>query len=265
MPTADSIPLHVVLLHGAAHDRSVWKALAQGLEQPGIAVWALDLPGHGTSPGPALASIEDCAHWVLTQLETLGSGRFILAGHSMGALVALEATARVGVPSVDRSAHPPIQLVGLVLLGAAYPMAVSPTLLALALEQPDQAIQKVAQYSHARQAVTARDADQTLMQGEQNQYAAAGHGYLLHHDLSLCNGYAAGLQSAALVHCASTLITGSEDRMTPASSSADLAHALSARRIELATGHNLMAEDPAGVLAAFLDVCALLRSESLKP
>jgi pimeloyl-ACP methyl ester carboxylesterase len=58
---------------------------------------------------------------------------------------------------------------------------------------------------------------------------------------------------------------GIDDRMTPASSSADLAQALRARSIELATGHNLMAEDPAGVLAAFLDFCAPLRPEPLKP
>lgn len=250
MTPLNSDPLCVVLLHGAAHDRSVWQALTDGLAHAGITPLALDLPGHGSNPGPALASIEDCARWVLAQVEPLGHKRFILAGHSMGALVALEA-----------AAHASDQLVGLVLLGAAYPMVVSPALLTLALEQPEQAVQKVAQYSHAKQAVHAREADHALMQQEQHQYAAAGHGNLLHHDLSLCNDYTAGLQSAAQVRSASALLVGSEDRMTPASSSLELQNALRARRIDLATGHNLMAEDPASVLAAFLDVCTPLQGQ----
>jgi pimeloyl-ACP methyl ester carboxylesterase len=253
--TADTPnPLCIVLLHGAAHDRRVWADLTDGLARSGIASLALDLPGHGASPGPALASVEDCARWVLEQIKAQGGGRFVLAGHSMGALIALEAAAQA-----------PDHLVGLVLLGAAFPMAVSPALLGMALAQSEEAIQKVAQYSHARDAAAARDADQSVMSGEQNRYAAAGHGSLLHHDLSLCNGYAAGLLSAAQVRCASALLLGTQDRMTPPSACADLQQALGARRIELATGHNLMAEDPEGVLSAFLDFCAPLRAESVRP
>lgn len=254
-------PIGVLMLHGAAHNSSVWDALALGLQQAGWAAMAPDLPGHGRCPGPALTTVESYADWVLKWASHQGQHRLILVGHSMGALIALEAAARAaGNASITAP-----QVVGLILLGATCPMVVSPALLTLALEDAGQAIQKVAQYSHARTAVAAREADQTLMQVEQHQYAAAGHGNLLHHDLSLCNDYAVGLQSAARVACPSTLVVGLEDRMTPLASSAALQTALGAQRIELLTGHNLMAEDPAGVLTAVLNVCAPLKSEPLKP
>ena len=242
------------MLHGAAHNHSVWQHLADGLERTGVSVNTPDLPGHGDCPGPALANVPACADWVLNLAATQGRNRLVLVGHSMGALIALEAAARVAA----RGAAQELQVLALVLLGAAYPMKVSTALLSLALDDPAKAIHKVAQHSHAREAVAALEADQHLMQLEQNQYAAAGHGNLLHHDLSLCNDYTSGLQSAAQVRCRSTLIAGRDDRMTPLVASAELESVLSAQRIELATGHNLMAEDPAGVLTAVLAVCDAL-------
>jgi pimeloyl-ACP methyl ester carboxylesterase len=256
MHTDTPAPVCVLMLHGAAHNQSVWDALAHGLQQAGLAVLVPDLPGHGRRPGPALSDVQACADWVLNWAANQGARRLILVGHSMGALTALEAAARAAARPGDAA----VQVAALVLLGAACPMAVSPALLSMALDDAAQAIQKVAQYSHAREAVAVREADQTLMQFEQQQYAAAGHGNLLHHDLSLCNDYAVGLQSAAQVGCPSTLVVGLDDRMTPRASSAALEKTLGAQRIELPTGHNLMAEDPAGVLAALLTVCAALKT-----
>jgi pimeloyl-ACP methyl ester carboxylesterase len=254
MTTPNLAPLCVVLLHGAAHNSSVWKSTRDRLHEAGLAVMAPNLPGHGGTAGPALANIQTCADWVLAEAAKQGPHRLVLVGHSLGALIALEAAAR----AADWSTTAQPQIAGLVLLGVAYPMKVSPALLSLALEQEAQAIKKVAQYSHGPQAALAQDADHRLMQQEQNQYTAAGHGNLLHHDLSLCSGYSTGLQSAAQVRCASTLIVGEMDRMTPLAASAELQGVLGAQRIELATGHNLMAEDAAGVLAALLTVCRSL-------
>jgi pimeloyl-ACP methyl ester carboxylesterase len=256
IPIQASCAICVVMLHGAAHNHSVWHNLAEGLQRSGIAVMTPNLPGHGDCPGPALTDVPACADWVLNFAARQGLQRLVLVGHSMGALIALEAAARAAMHGAAQE----VQVVALVLLGAAYPMQVSTALLSLALQDPAQAIQKVAQYSHAREAVAAREADQSLMQLEQNQYAAAGHGNLLHHDLSLCNDYTSGMQAATQVRCACTLIAGREDRMTPPAASATLESALNAQRTELATGHNLMAEDASGVLAALLAVCKKLQA-----
>ncbi|MCX7659977.1 MAG: lysophospholipase, partial [Caldimonas manganoxidans] len=44
----------VVFIHGALHDHSVFALQTRYLAHHGHAVLAVDLPGHGGSPGPAL-------------------------------------------------------------------------------------------------------------------------------------------------------------------------------------------------------------------
>ncbi len=244
---ADSNKPCVVMIHGAAHNRSIWTSLGQSLINGGFAVLAPDLPGHGLSEGHALPDIAGCADWLLALLQTAHVRRVALVGHSMGALVALEAAARAGRA---------VQVEALVLLGAAYPMTVAPAMLAMASSDPMAAIDKVASYSHAREAQAARAADLALMQSEQTQHQTACQGNLLHHDLALCDAYANGLAAAAAVACPSTLIIGGLDRMTPAAAASELAVALKAHQVVLATGHNLMAEDAIGVQSAVSQACA---------
>src|SRR5262249_59855071 len=87
----------VLLLHGAGLDHVVWALPARSLAHRGRAVLAPDLPGHGRSQGPALASIGELAGWVLRLLDATGIKQAALVGHSMGALVAL-ATAAAAPP-----------------------------------------------------------------------------------------------------------------------------------------------------------------------
>jgi surfactin synthase thioesterase subunit len=85
----------VVLLHGAGMDHTVWAMQARALAHHGRNVFALDLPGHGGSDGPALDGIAALADWVLVLCAALPLERFRLAGHSMGALVAYETALRL--------------------------------------------------------------------------------------------------------------------------------------------------------------------------
>src|SRR5258708_22254621 len=84
----------IVLVHGAGMDHSVFALQARALAHHGRNVLALDLPGHGRSDGPALDSVPDMAEWVLHAASAAGMERFRVAGHSMGALIALETAAR---------------------------------------------------------------------------------------------------------------------------------------------------------------------------
>src|SRR5207244_5808964 len=84
----------VVFIHGALNDHSVWTLLARWFAHHGHAVLAPDLPGHGRSEGPPLASVEALADWLLALLDAAGVGSAALVGHSMGSLIALEAAAR---------------------------------------------------------------------------------------------------------------------------------------------------------------------------
>ncbi|WP_037855504.1 alpha/beta fold hydrolase [Streptomyces sp. NRRL S-340] len=79
----------VVLLHARPTDRTMWDAHLPLLAGAGVRAIALDLPGHGDATVPDRREV---APWsdVLDTLGHLGADRFVLAGNSLGALVALQ-------------------------------------------------------------------------------------------------------------------------------------------------------------------------------
>ena len=233
----------IVFIHGALNDRGVWSAQAGPLAERGHAVLAVDLPGHGASPGPALTSVEAMADWLLASLDAAGIARALLVGHSMGSLVALEAAFR-----------DPARVTGMALLGTASPMKVSDALLAGALEDQDAAIGMVAHWSSS-----APELEQPAREA-MRRVAEAGPPALLHTDLSACKAYANGGAAAAAVACPTLFILGSQDKMTPPRAAKTLTESIRHGRIvEVDAGHAMMAEQPKAVLdalAAFATACA---------
>jgi pimeloyl-ACP methyl ester carboxylesterase len=235
----------VVFVHGALHDHSVWTLLARWFAHHGHAVLAPDLPGHARSEGPALDSVEALADWLLALADAAGAGELALVGHSMGSLIALEAAARA-----------PQRVTHLAMLATAYPMAVSPALLATAAETPLAAIEKVNAYSHSGMAAKpAFPGPGTWTHGANLAFmrrvlASADTGNLFLQDFEICNRYARGLEAAAAVACPVTFVLGAHDQMTPPRQASELAKALDARIETILAGHALMTEAPDAVLAA---------------
>ncbi|MGC5562080.1 alpha/beta fold hydrolase [Streptomyces sp. FR-108] len=79
----------IVLLHARPTNRSMWRAHLPLLARAGVRAIALDLPGHGDA---VLPRRHETTPWtdVLDTLDHLGVDRFVLAGNSLGALVALQ-------------------------------------------------------------------------------------------------------------------------------------------------------------------------------
>lgn len=235
----------VVFIHGALHDHSVWTLLARWCAHHGFGVLSVDLPGHMKSAGPALASVEALADWVLRLLDAAEVKQAALVGHSMGSLVALEAASRA-----------PERVSRLVMVGTAYPMAVSPALLELSQNDPLAAIDLVTTLSYSTLApkpgypgpgVWVRGGGTALCRlvlGKQ------GNPLLYHQDFTACNDYRQGLESAAKVRAPAMLILGRRDQMTPPKSAAEIGIALKARVETVDAGHVLMAEAPDAVLNA---------------
>jgi pimeloyl-ACP methyl ester carboxylesterase len=226
----------------------VWTLAARWFAHHGHAVLAVDQPAHGRSAGPALASVEALADWALALLDAAGVERAAWVGHSMGSLIALEAAARA-----------PGRATALAMVGTAYPMKVSAALLDTAREQPLQAVDMVNVFSHSTLAAKPsypgpgawlHGANRALMRrvlaGGQGQTASN----LFHHDFSLCNAYANGLQAAASVRCPAAMLLGERDQMTPPKAARELAQALKAETFTLPTGHAVMQEAPDALLAA---------------
>jgi pimeloyl-ACP methyl ester carboxylesterase len=235
----------VVFVHGALNDHSVWTLLARWFAHHGHAVLAVDLPGHRRSAGPALTSVQAMADWLLALLDAAGVQRAVLAGHSMGSLVALQAAGQA-----------PERATQLWMLGTAYPMLVSPLLLDTSLNDPQRAIEMVANWSHSTLAakpsypgpgVWLHGANRALMR---QVLAGQGDQRLFHTDFSACHAYAGAEAAAARVACPVHMVLGAADQMAPPRAAQALAALLRARVHTVPAGHQLMAEAPDVVLAA---------------
>ncbi|MDH5539246.1 MAG: alpha/beta hydrolase [Rhizobacter sp.] len=235
----------VVFVHGALHDHSVWTLLARWFAHHGHAVLALDLPGHGRSEGPPLASVEATADWVLALLDAAEVNKAGVVGHSMGSLIALEVAART-----------PQRIERLVMLATANPMKVSEALLTTAEKDPMRAIDMVNAFSFSGIAskpsfpgpgAWLHGGNRALMRRMQALQPGIN---LFHHDFATCDRYARGMEAAAQVRCAVSFVLAERDQMTLPKSARELAQALNARVITVPGGHHLLAEQPDAVLNA---------------
>jgi len=236
----------IVFIHGAQNDHSVWALQSRYFAHHGYAVLAVDMPGHGRSAGAALDSVPAMAQWLLALLDTAGIQQAALCGHSMGSLIALEASHQAAA-----------RVTRLALLGSTYPMKVSPALLETARSDEASAIDMVNIWSHAN--LTGRAAlpgmnttgvAQRLMQ----RMSAINPQQLFFTDFTACNEYANGEAAAQAVQCPTLLLGGTRDMMTPPKSARLLASSIPhAKTVTVNCGHSLMSEQPDAVLDHLLD------------
>lgn len=246
----DAVQPAIVFLHGAQCDHSVWSLQSRFLAHRGYGVLALDLPGHGRSAGPALASVEAIAERVAQALAASAATAWLIAGHSMGSLVALEVARRT--PEATR---------GVALIGSAFPMRVSEALLAATRERPEDAILMIDTWSH-RPSIAATqlrpgapgpgfshfDSKRRLMQ----RIAALGGPDVLTTDFAACNAYGGGIDAARALACPALFVLGRDDAMTPRRAAQPLIDACAdATVVEVERcGHELMSEQPDAVRVA---------------
>lgn len=242
-PFDPSLPA-VVFVHGAGMNRTVWALQTRWFAWRGRSVLAVDLPGHGESEGPALASIEAMAAWLLRLLDAAGVATAALVGHSMGALAALAAAAR----GDDR-------IEWLALLGVAAEMPVHPGLLAAARADAPAAREMIVSWGFGPPARFGPSRAPGLwMQGGGRALLARGGTGVLANDLAACDAYKDAAASAGRVSCPMLVVVGDGDRMTPPRAARKLAEA--APRARVATiagaGHMMMVEKPDETLDALI-------------
>ena len=234
----------VVMVHGAGGNRTVWAAQARHLAARGMDVLAYDLPGHGQSEGPAHDTVEAYAAAVVADLDHRGIERFGIAGHSMGAMIALH----IAGNHPDRVSH-------LALLGAGLELSVNDALLDGTREDPATAIDAIVDWGHS--AGTHVGGGQTpglWMDGVDTAIMTAevkAHPGSLHADFQASNSYN-GADAASAVTCPTLVIAGQNDMMTPAKMGRTVAAAIDgADYVEYpGCGHFMTTERPAEVCRA---------------
>ncbi len=234
----------LVMLHGAGMDHTVWALVMRALAHQGYSVLAPDLPGHGKSEGPLPTSVEEYAEWTAALIASTGFHTAHVAGHSLGAAIALHVAATR--PNLAAS---------LVLLGTASAMPVHPELQSAADAGDHKAIELIMSWGLGPQAhvgrhpvpgMAMRAGGTRLMESVEPEALAA--------DLRTSAAYAGALRDAAQVRCPTLLVVGTRDLMTPARNAAPLADALADVSVTTLpdAGHMMMLEDPNGVIDAIL-------------
>lgn len=236
----------VVFLHGAGLDHTTWMLQARYFAHHGRAVLNLDLPGTGRSDGPPLAAIGELADWLLKLLDAARVARAALVGHSLGALVALEAAARA-----------PSRVWALALLGVAAKMPVHPDLQHAAAANEHAALDLVTSWGFGRWAQLggSRVPGQWMVGAGMRLLERAPSGALAA-GLTACSAYAGALDAAAKVLCPTLLLLGEIDRMAPPAAARDLATRIAdARTVILPrAGHMMMIEQPDETIAALAEI-----------
>jgi pyruvate dehydrogenase E2 component (dihydrolipoamide acetyltransferase) len=237
----------VLLIHGYGGDRNSWLFLQEPLAAR-YRVYALDLPGHGTSAKDVGdGSLGVLADAVVAVLDALGAGRAHLVGHSLGGAVALAVTAR-----------DPRRIASLTLIApAGFGSEINVGYLrGFADAQTRRELKPVLGQLFAHEdLVTRQGVDDLLAYKRLDGVDEALHKLLG----ALLDGDAQRADSAASVAAIGgampmTVVWGSADRIIPATQAASVDGAV--RRLIAGAGHMPHMERPAEVQAAIEETIA---------
>ena len=230
---------NIIFIHGAGLDHTVWTLFNRYFAKKQFNSIAIDLPGHGRSRGAPLPSVEVSARWLLDFMQTLEMEETALVGHSMGALIALEAAYQAQA-GIDR----------IVLLGAAAPMPVAAPLLSAARAHDQRAVDMIMSYAHAWCSQLGGNPVPGIHIMNSNRRVLERHlENILFADLNACNEYTNGATAARNIGIPAYLILGAEDRMAPATQATELINALARAKVESLAdcGHLMPSEQPEAV------------------
>jgi pimeloyl-ACP methyl ester carboxylesterase len=232
----------ILFLHGSGMDRTVWNLQTRWFAWHGRGVLAVDLPGHGRSQGPALTSVEALADWAAAAIAAAGARQAAIVGHSLGALVALDAAAR----------HPE-SVRAIALCGVSASMAVHPELLAAGVAGEHRAFELIVDWGVGRHAhLGGSDAPGGWIPGGAMRLLERGAKGVVGIDLAACNEYKHAIARAAKVRCPALFVLGEGDRMSPAKAAEPLIKAIAGARVEIVrrAGHMMQTEQPGATLDA---------------
>jgi pimeloyl-ACP methyl ester carboxylesterase len=230
----------IIFVHGTSMDHSVWALQSRYFAYHGYNILAIDLPGHGQSDGDALNRIEDYAAWLVKIMQQADGQCFHLVGHSMGALICLEAAAQYAQSTPT--------LCSLSLVGFSYPMTVTPVLLDAARDNPTEAYSMMTQWSHTS-AIGGEPNPGFWSAGSQMSMMENSRPGTVFTDLTACNNYQGGPEAIEKTSCPMLFISGVQDKMAPAKLARKEADNNPNAEIVMLPrcGHSIMSENPDGV------------------
>lgn len=222
----------LVCIHGAGGTHMHWGYQVRDLSAM-ARVYALDLPGHGRSAPPGRTRIADYSAVLIDFLDACGIASAVLAGHSMGAAIALWTALAA-----------PERVSGLGLVGAGARLRVAPAILAGFDRDVPATIRMIVACSYAPSAPAA------LLAQAEAAYARCDP-RVYHGDFVACDNFDVRAQLHA-IRCPVAIVCGTEDRLTPPHYSAALRDGIPGATLTLVpnAGHMVLIEQPDAVSQA---------------
>ena len=231
---------NIVFVHGAGGSGGVWQRQRLDLDR-GVNTICLDLPGHGLTPGPGCDTIAAYADCLLRFVATIGLDRAILAGHSMGGAVVLEAALKQA------------ELVeALVLVASGARLRVNPALFRAWEEEANTAAHRMVESCYGP------DSPERLRAWSLEQFVGAKPEVVLD-DWRACDRFDR-MGQLGQIHQPALVVCGNLDRLTPPKFSQYLADHLPHATLTLIdrAGHMVMLEKAGEVNRAMLRFLAFL-------
>ena len=202
---------------------------------PAAKVYALDLPGHGKSSGPATASIDGYVDSVQGWMEHSLDRPALVAGHSLGGAITLALARRA-----------PEKLAGIALVGSGARLRVHPTILS-GSESPatyPSVVDQIMEWAFSPQAAP------RLVELARRRMLEVPPA-VLNADFQACDAFDM-MDQLEQIKLPALIVCGSEDRLTPLKYSDFMASHLPAAALEVVpgAGHMVMLEQPVVVAAA---------------
>ena len=218
----------MVFLHGSGLSHIVWSLTEQFFFNKNFNVLSLDLPGHGTSDGPCLDSIEKIADWLEEVFKKLNLNDLILVGHSQGCLEILEYAHKYKS-----------RLKKLIFVGGSNKMPVHPDLIELAINGDSDAIKLMMKwgYEGSKKFIGGNPVEKIIQSPKDISEILAV-------DLIACNNYLNGFEAAKKINLPSLVILGELDKMVNLESGKKFSNLLenSTTHIINECGHMIMIE-----------------------
>jgi pimeloyl-ACP methyl ester carboxylesterase len=216
----------LVLLHGAGGSAQTFFHQSRQLDRS-MNVLALDLPGHGQTPGPGRDTISGYADWVEEALSSFSIESFCLGGHSMGGAICQELAWRSSLP-----------VEGLILISTGAELNVSSKIINGLLSDPDRTLTLINQWYFSK------DTDPLIIR-HSVQIMKQTSIPVIANDFVACNrfNHAENLPAIGLP---TLVIVGEQDLMTPPVFSRNLNQKIISSQLMVipGAGHLVILEKP---------------------
>ena len=225
----------VVFIHGSGGNAGLWRKVLKELGEDYRSL-AVDLPGHGLSPGEGLKGVSESGEFVKDFMGALGLKDVVLGGHSFGGAVAQYLALRYAG-----------ELRALLLIGTGARLRVLPEALEMMRKMAfGELPPKFYPFGFAEKA-----SPEVIAEGEK-EWAKTGS-LARYYDFVSCDqfdiiGEVGKIRLPALIAC------GREDRLTPVKYSEFLNQKIAGSKMEVidGAGHLVMLENPRGLSQAIL-------------